>query len=56
MKHLTIEQRQQQIREYAYRWWEIRKKYGMTGTPDGDWVKAETMVDTEYRLENAKRD
>jgi hypothetical protein len=54
MRHLTIEERDEQIRLYAYHWWEIRMKYGLPGSPDGDWAKAETMVSTEYRMENAR--
>ena len=54
MKHLTQEEKETAIREYAFRWWEIRMKYGINGTPEGDWAKAEVMVEAEYRIENPR--
>lgn len=46
--YLTKEEREEKIRKLAYNWYEIRMKYGVAGTPEGDWSKAEAIVDSDY--------
>jgi len=46
---LTKEEREQKIRELAYKWYEIRMKYGIKDTPENDWLKAETIVEADGR-------
>lgn len=52
MKKISKEKLEEQIREYAYRWYELRKKYGIAGDAVSDWEKAVAMVRAEYTLEN----
>ena len=54
MKHITLEERENTIRLYAFHWWEIRMKYGIPGDEKSDWEKAEIMVSVEYRIENTR--
>ena len=52
MRKLTSEEREELIRNYAYRWYEIRMKYGEGGNEKTDWERVEKMVDTEHYTEN----
>ena len=45
---MTSEEREQKIREIAYRYYEIRCHYGVRGTPESDWLKAEEIFDNDY--------
>ena len=56
MKYATKEQRENQIRLYAFHWYEIRMKYGILGDEKSDWEKAEMMIDAEFRIENPRRE
>jgi hypothetical protein len=46
----TGKTREERIREYAYTWYQFRCANGVKGTPEGDWAKAEHIVNSEDNL------
>jgi hypothetical protein len=46
--HLTREEREQKIREMAYRWYEIRLHNNIPGDEKSDWRRAEEIIMNDY--------
>ena len=44
--------REENVRKYAYCWWEFMEKNHCPNTPEGNWYRAERMVANEEKMEN----
>ena len=51
---LTDEERNDLIKNYAFRWYEIRCYHNYPGDEKSDWERATKMVANEERMESVK--
>lgn len=56
MKQITPQEREEMIRRYAYCWWEFMEKNHCHSTPEGNWKRAERMVENELSMESITKE